>query len=185
MRVSLEGHADPVHQLAAEAGAGGEDELGHEADLGSVGDSGVARLRSRWGIRHTRRMNTPRTAACIFLLALVSACSGEGTEGECADGMRFIRFASPVEAQVLTADDDVEPGGVVDYDVVVEHCGFTADDEIGIYLLEPVASPYGFRWVTADQLVYRVPFVPGEQRMQARTRDDAVQSEVLSFSVVP
>jgi hypothetical protein len=131
-------------------------------------------------------MNTLRPAIfTLFLIAFVGACAGERAEGECAEGTQSIWITAPIEGQVLTADDDVEPGGVVDYDVVVEHCGFTADDEIGIHLIEPVASPYGFRWVTDDMLVYRVPFILGEQRMQARTRGDEVQSEVLSFSVAP
>ena len=131
-------------------------------------------------------MNTLRSALCVlFLIAFLGACAGETAEGECAEGEQSIWITSPVMGQVLTADDDAVPGGVVDYDVVVEHCGFTADDEIGIHLIEPVASPYGFRWVTDDMLVYRVPFIPGEQLMQARTRDDEVQSGILSFSVAP
>jgi len=150
------------------------------------GCSGVARLRTGWGIGHTAPMNTLCPAlSALFLIAFAGACAGEATEGECAEGAQSIWITAPVEGQVLTADDDAAPGGVVDYDVVVEHCGFTADDEIGIHLIEPVASPYGFRWVTDDMLVYRVPFIPGEQRMQARTRDDGVQSEILSFSVAP
>ena len=132
-------------------------------------------------------MTTPQHIgfSAFALLALIGGCSGTEALSGCPEGERAIWIVSPQEGQVLTQEDDVVPGGVVDFEVAVQHCGFTADDEIGIYLLEPVASPYGFRWVTEDMLVYQVPFIPGEQQLQARTRDDSVQSAVITFSVVP
>lgn len=119
-----------------------------------------------------------------LLLVLGSACASESGDA-CGDDTSWVRIVAPQEGQVLSADDDTMPGGVVDYDVVVEHCGLLPEQQVELLLLSPVESPYGYRMADTERLVYPVPFIPGEQRMQARVVDSTIESTILSFSVSP
>ena len=94
-----------------------------------------------------------------------------------------MRILEPVDGATFGVSDDVEPGGVVDLDVMVAHCGFEPGAQVGLYLLEPVESAYGFAMVEAGDLVYRVPFIPGAQRIQARSDEGDTQSSVVTFTV--
>jgi len=118
------------------------------------------------------------------LLVLGSACASESGDA-CGDELSWVRIVTPEEGQVLSSADDTMPGGVVDYDVVVEHCGLSPEEQVELLLLSPVESPYGCRMADTERLVYPVPFIPGEQRMRARVVDSTIESAVVTFSVSP
>jgi len=119
----------------------------------------------------------------IWVAGLVGCSSDSGDA--CGGQESWVRIVSPVEGQQLSASDDTMPGGVIDFDVVVEHCGLAPEQQVAIFLLAPVESAYGFRMAEEDRLVYSVPFIPGEQSMRAEVTDTAIRSDIRTFSVTP
>jgi len=131
-------------------------------------------------------MKTLAAVIGFVSVGIICGCNGT-TEGmnSCSDGEQSLRILAPDDGATFGAEDDLEPGGVLDLDVMVAHCGFELGAQVGIYLLEPLESAYGFAMVGEGDLVYRVPFIPGQQRIQARSQDGAIQSEVIAFTVEP
>ena len=129
-----------------------------------------------------------RVLACLGLA--LAACGGDDDGGgggggrACADGAHTLAITRPAEGAAITMADDFDPVMTgLQYEVMVRQCGYTIDDQVGLYLLEPVESPYGYAQADSDVLVIQVPLLPGAGRMQARDTDMTVTSAVVSYTV--
>jgi len=78
--------------------------------------------------------------------ALLSSCGGDdGAGGTCADGARTLELLEPADGAMFTMADDLDPAmGGLQVQVSVASCGFEFDEQIGIYLLDPVETAYAF-----------------------------------------
>ena len=127
-----------------------------------------------------------RFLGCLLLLA---ACGGDDDGGggaTCAAGEVRADLLAPQEGQTIgpTDDADLDMAGL-QYDVRVRPCGFMADEQMVVWLLDPVESEYAFLTSEGDGVVLtgRVPFIPGPNRLVVRTRDGMDVSETVSFTV--
>ncbi len=70
-------------------------------------------------------------------------------------------------------------------DVTILACGFERDEEVILYLLDPVETAYSFlRVEDSDELTVTVATLPGEMRLQAGAREeDAIRSQVVALDV--
>ena len=121
------------------------------------------------------------------LAVLLGGCAGDddGAAGACRAGVRSLAFVAPREGAALTAADDLDPSmGALQYDIRAKACGIDPAMQIGVYLLDPIETGYAFTTAGDGNLLFaNVPLVPGALRMQLRTLDAMVQSDVLAFSV--
>ena len=113
-------------------------------------------------------------------LCLSGACGG----GDPCGGAASLAILDPDDGQMLTAADDVTPGGTIDYDFVVRACGFEETDQIVLRLLVPFETDYGFMFADDTTLVYpAVPLLPGDLQFRVASMDGSVTSEIISVSV--
>lgn len=134
-----------------------------------------------------RTTSTRAWLAALCASALLGACAGDddGGPAACAAGVRSLAFIAPRDGAALTAADDLDPTmGALQYDVRGKACGVDPALQVGLYMLDPVETGYAFTTAGDGNLVFTsVPLVPGTLRMQLRTIDMMVQSEIISFSV--
>lgn len=116
----------------------------------------------------------------------LGACAGDDDgAGACATGVKSLTFLAPLDGAAITAADDLDPmTGALQYDIRGKGCGIDPAMQVGVYMLDPVETGYAFTTAGDGNLVFAsVPLVPGTLRMQLRTVDTMVQSDVISFSV--
>jgi hypothetical protein len=100
------------------------------------------------------------------------------------EGERSLSILEPADGAMLTMADDIDPGmGGVQVQVTVASCGFEPDEEIGVYLLDPVETPYAYVMAGTGTASTIIPLVPGALRMEARSMDEAVRSGTISIDV--
>jgi len=127
-----------------------------------------------------------RFSLILLFAALLSSCGGDdGAGGTCAEGERTLELLEPADGAMFTMADDLDPAmGGLQVQVSVASCGFEFDEQIGIYLLDPVETAYAFVSAgstgTASTIV---PLVPGTLRMQARSMDESITSNMVTFDV--
>jgi len=125
------------------------------------------------------------SALAIATTLALGGCAGDDEAGACAAGARSLAFVAPRDGAALTAADDLDPSmGALQYDIRGKACGVDPAMQVGVYMLDPVETGYAFTTAGDGNLVFaNVPLVPGTLRMQLRTLDTMVQSEVISFTV--
>jgi len=97
-----------------------------------------------------------------------------------------LTIVDPVDGQTLGPDDDVEPGGMVDYDFVIDSVCLEDLEQVELFLLEPAMSSYGFGAPDGSgRAIIRVPLLPGTNRFVARGMTTAVSSAEVSVTVSP
>src|SRR5688500_11861761 len=104
----------------------------------------------------------------------------------CAEGEKRARLIAPQPDQMLGPTDDADLDMPrIQYDVRVSPCGFELDEEVVVWLLEPVSSAYAFIPTAGDGIVVtgRVSFIPGPNSLVVRTRDEVDVSDTVSFTV--
>jgi hypothetical protein len=124
------------------------------------------------------------TLAVVFGACAAASCGDDGTSGPCGDGERSLAFLEPLDGAMLGPADDIDPAMAgLQTQIRLRACGFEPDEQIGVYLLDPVETAYAF--VSADDgtPITVVPLVPGMLRMQARTMDSSVESEIITLDV--
>ena len=118
---------------------------------------------------------------------LVAGCGGDDEGGPmCAEGVKSATLIAPQPGQMLGPTDDADLDMPrIQYDVRVSPCGFEIDEEVVVWLLEPVSSAYAFIPTAGDEIVVtgRVSFIPGENSLVVRTRDEVDVSDTVSFTV--
>jgi hypothetical protein len=126
-----------------------------------------------------------RIAVVVASVSLLAACGGDdGGDGPSGPSLRIV---APEDGAMVGRGDDADaamPG--IQYDLRVRATGLERDEQIVVYLLEPVESAYAYLMFVEDgvELTARVPFIPGMNSLQARNMDGDVQSEVVSFTVM-
>jgi hypothetical protein len=103
----------------------------------------------------------------------------------CAEGERTLLLLEPADGAMFTMADDIDPAmGGVQIQVTVASCGFDFDEQIGVYLLDPVETAYAFVSAgTTGTSSTIVPLLPGTLRMEARSMDGAIVSETVTIDV--
>src|SRR5690349_529952 len=128
-----------------------------------------------------------RILGCLMLLAAGCGDDGGGGGATCAEGEVSADLLAPQEGQTIGPTDDADLDMVgLQYDVRVRPCGFMVDEQMVVWLLDPVESEYAFLTNEGDGVVLtgRVPFIPGPNRLVVRTRDGVDVSDTVSFTVV-
>ncbi len=114
----------------------------------------------------------------------VSCSSDDGGVGMCMEGERTLAILEPADGAMLTMEDDIDPAmGGVQVQVTVASCGFEPEEEIGVYLLDPVETPYAYLTAGTGTSSDIIPLVPGTLRMEARSMDESVRSPTITIDV--
>lgn len=97
-----------------------------------------------------------------------------------------LTIVDPVDGQTIGPEDDAVPGGMIDYDFVVDTVCLEDLEQVELFLLEPAMSSYGFGTPDgAGRAVIRVPLLPGTNRFVARGMTTAASSAEVSVMVSP
>lgn len=100
----------------------------------------------------------------------------------------FVNLVDPVEGQMITTADDVDPAeGGIQYDFVIETGCLEDLEQVELQLLAPVDSSYGFGLPDmSGRAVIRTPLIiPGEHRFVVRGVTTSVMSAEVTIDVSP
>ncbi len=100
------------------------------------------------------------------------------------EGERSLTILEPADGAMFTMADDIDPSSPnVQIQVTVQSCGFEPDEEVGVYLLDPVETPYAYITTMTGTDSSIIPLVPGMLRMEARSMDETVRSPTITIDV--
>lgn len=100
----------------------------------------------------------------------------------------FVNIVDPVDGQMITSADDVDPSeNGIQYDFVIETSCLEDLERVELYLLAPAESPFGFGLPdAAGRATIRTPLViPAEHRFVARGVTTSVMSGEITIDVSP
>ena len=114
-------------------------------------------------------------------------CHGNIGPETCGCPDVYVRILDPVDGQVITSADDVDPSdGTIQYDFVVEAGCLEEFEQVELRLLAPAMSSYGFGAPDAmGRATIRVPLIPGENRFVARGMTTTATSDEITVNVSP